>query len=111
MVRSDLRDLAHAHRSQYLALLVLGFVLALLGLTGLPQPATGAPAVAPAAPPAPGGGVITNIGPITPTGQIAYTRNDTLAVMNADGSGQHNFINFADIDYNPAWSPDGKHLI
>src|SRR5437773_282922 len=106
------RDDLHFPTARLLVLLVLGGALALLGITVAPaQTSVGAALAPPAAsaqPAAPArGGVLTNVGPITPTGQIAFTRNATLYIMNAAGAAQHYFINFSDIDYNPKWSPDG----
>jgi len=55
-------------------------------------------------------------GPWSPDGtRIVYTTfgltTSDIAVMNADGSGQVNLTNTADVDEGfPAWSPDGTHI-
>ena len=43
----------------------------------------------------------------SPDGRIAYTRDDDIWLMNADGSNQHLVIGNA---AEPAWSPDGRTL-
>ena len=44
-------------------------------------------------------------------GQIAFSRDGEIYIMNADGSDQHNISNNAGFDYAPSWSPDGSKIV
>lgn len=44
-------------------------------------------------------------------GKIAFERNGDIYIMEADGSEQKLLIAHAAPDYDPAWSPDGAHLV
>ena len=45
----------------------------------------------------------------SPTGtRIAYTRDDDVFVMNANGSGQHRLLRGGE---NPSWSPDESTVV
>ncbi|MGI8983969.1 MAG: hypothetical protein ACR2HM_05485 [Acidimicrobiales bacterium] len=56
-----------------------------------------------------------NLGDLSPAWSpdgrgIAFTRNDDIWVMNADGSGQRPLVALPGIEASPAWSPDGRQI-
>ncbi len=43
-------------------------------------------------------------------GKIAFSRNNDLFVVSADGSGLHQLTNTPDLEDSPSWSPDGMSI-
>src|SRR5438309_7691008 len=49
------------------------------------------------------------------TNRIVFSRigpaSTTIYIANADGTGEHPLLKSDALDYNPAWSPDGKWIV
>jgi TolB protein len=43
--------------------------------------------------------------------KIAFSRNDDIFVMNADGSGKTRLTTDPAVDFQPTWSPDGRKIV